>query len=38
MNKHKILEIVDRHSKLFRAVFSVINKFPFNNSWGGSKI
>ena len=37
MNKHKILEIVDRHSKLFRAAFGVINKFPFNNSWGGVK-
>lgn len=37
MNKQKILEIAGRHSKLFRAAFSVVNKFPFNNSWGGVK-
>ena len=37
MNKQKILEIAGRHSKLFRAAFSVVNKFPFNNSWRGVK-
>ena len=37
MNKQKVLEIVERHRKLFRVAFSVVNKFPFNNSWGGGK-
>ena len=35
MDKQKILEMLDRHRKLFQVAFAVVNRIPFNNSWGG---
>lgn len=37
MDKQKILEMLDRHRKLFQVAFAVVNRIPFNNSWGGEK-
>lgn len=37
MDKQKILEMLDRHRKLFQVAFAVVNRIPFNNSWGGGE-
>ena len=38
MDKQKILEMLDRHKKLFQVEFAVVNRIPFNNSWGGENL
>ena len=38
MDKQKILEMLDRHRKLFQVAFAVVNRIPFNNSWGGKNL
>lgn len=35
MNKQKIIEMMDNHKALFRVAFAMVNRIPFNNSWGG---
>ena len=37
MNKQKIIEMMDNHKALFRVAFAMVNRIPFNNSWGGGK-
>ena len=35
MNKQKIIEMKDNHREIFRVAYAMVNRIPFNNSWGG---
>ena len=37
MNKQKTIEMIDNHRKIFQVAFDMVNRIPFNNSWGGEK-
>ena len=37
MNNQKIIGMIDNHKALFRVAFAMVNRIPFNNSWGGVK-
>lgn len=38
MNKQKIMAAIDSHKCIFKVVFGVLNKLPFNNSLGGGRL